>query len=47
MEIQSDPMPDMLAMPRFDDVAIDMQERLYRFVLCAGMPLRLSGSSSV
>lgn len=26
MEILSDPTPDMLAMPRFDDGAIDMQE---------------------
>ncbi len=26
MEILSDPTPDMLAMPRFDDCAIDMQE---------------------
>lgn len=25
MEILSDPTPDMLAMPRFDDGAIDMQ----------------------
>ena len=30
MEIQSDPTPDMLAMPRFDDGAIDMQELLRR-----------------
>lgn len=28
MEILSDPVPDMLAMPRFDDGAIDMQELL-------------------
>ncbi len=28
MEILSDPTPDMLAMPRFDDGAIDMQELL-------------------
>ena len=26
MEILSDPTPDMLAMPRFDDGAIDMQK---------------------
>ena len=26
MGILSDPTPDMLAMPRFDDGAIDMQE---------------------
>ena len=26
MEILSDPTPDMLAMPRFDDGAIDMRE---------------------
>lgn len=31
MEILSDPTPDMLAMPRFDDGAIDMQELLRRF----------------
>lgn len=30
MGILSDPMPDMLAMPRFDDGAIDMQELLRR-----------------
>ena len=30
MEILSDPTPDMLAMPRFDDSAIDMQELLRR-----------------
>lgn len=30
MEILSDPTPDMLAMPRFDDGAIDMQEMLRR-----------------
>lgn len=30
MEILSDPMPDMLAVPRFDDGAIDMQELLRR-----------------
>ncbi len=30
MEILSDPTPDMLAMPRFDDGAIDMQELLRR-----------------
>lgn len=30
MEILSDPSPDMLAMPRFDDGAIDMQEPLRR-----------------
>lgn len=30
MEILSDPMPDMFAMPRFDDGAIDMQELLRR-----------------
>ena len=30
MEILSDPTPDMLAMPRFDDGAIDMQELLCR-----------------
>ena len=30
MEILSDPTPDMLAMPRFDDGAIDMQELLGR-----------------
>ena len=30
MEILSDPKPDMLAMPRFDDGAIDMQELLRR-----------------
>lgn len=28
MEILSDPTPDILAMPRFDDGAIDMQELL-------------------
>ena len=32
MEILSGPSPVMLAMPRFDDGAIDMQE------LCAGLP---------
>ena len=31
MEILSDPTPDMLAMPRFDDGAIDMQELLLMF----------------
>ena len=30
MEILSDPTPDMLAMPRFDDGAIDMQELIKR-----------------
>lgn len=30
MEILSDPTPDTLAMPRFDDGAIDMQELLCR-----------------
>ena len=30
MEILSDPKPDMLTMPRFDDGAIDMQELLRR-----------------
>ena len=30
MEISSDPTLDMLAMPRFDDGAIDMQELLRR-----------------
>lgn len=30
MEILSDPTPDMLAMPRFDDGAIDIQELLRR-----------------
>jgi len=30
MEILSDPTPDMLVMPRFDDGAIDMQELLRR-----------------
>lgn len=30
MEILSGPTPDMLAMPRFDDGAIDMQELLRR-----------------
>lgn len=30
MEILSDQTPDMLAMPRFDDGAIDMQELLRR-----------------
>ena len=30
MEILSDPTPDMLAMPRFDDGAIDMQELFRR-----------------
>ncbi len=30
MGILSDPTPDMLAMPRFDDGAIDMQELLRR-----------------
>ena len=30
MKILSDPTPDMLAMPRFDDDAIDMQELLRR-----------------
>lgn len=30
MEILSDPTPDMLAMPRFDNGAIDMQELLRR-----------------
>lgn len=30
MEILSDPTPDMLAMPRLDDSAIDMQELLRR-----------------
>ena len=30
MEILSDPTPDMLAMPRFDDGAIDIQELLER-----------------
>lgn len=30
MEILSDPTPDMLAMPRFDDGAVDMQELLRR-----------------
>lgn len=30
MEILSDPTPDTLAMPRFDDGAIDMQELLRR-----------------
>lgn len=30
MEILSDPTPDMLAMPRFDDGAIDMQDLLRR-----------------
>lgn len=30
MEILSDPTPDMLAIPRFDDGAIDMQELLRR-----------------
>lgn len=30
MEILSDPTPDMLAMPRFDDGAIYMQELLRR-----------------
>ena len=30
MEILSDPTPDMLAMPRFDDGAFDMQELLRR-----------------
>ena len=30
MEILSDPTPDMLAMPRFDDGAIDMHELLRR-----------------
>ena len=30
-EILSDPTPDMLAKPRFDDGAIDMQELLRRF----------------
>ena len=36
MEILSDPTPDMLAMPRFDDGAIDMQELLTGiFFVCA------------
>lgn len=30
MEILSDPTPDMLAMPRFDDGAIGMQELIRR-----------------
>lgn len=30
MEILSSPTPDMLAVPRFDDGAIDMQELLRR-----------------
>ena len=30
MEISSDPTPDMLAMPRFDDGAVDMQKLLRR-----------------
>jgi len=30
MEILSDPKPDMLAMPRFDDGAVDMQKLLRR-----------------
>lgn len=30
MEILSDPTPDMLAMPRFDDGAIDMHDLLKR-----------------
>ena len=30
MEILSDPTPDMLAVPRFDDGAIDMRELLRR-----------------
>ena len=30
MEILSDPTPDMLAMPRLDDGAIDMQEPFRR-----------------
>lgn len=30
MKILSDPTPDMIAMPRFDDDAIDMQELLRR-----------------
>ena len=30
MEILPDPTPDMLAMPRFDDGAIDMQELIRR-----------------
>ena len=34
MEILSDPTPDMLALPQFDDGAIDMQE------LCVGSPSR-------
>ena len=41
MEILSDPTPDMLAMPRFDDGAIDMQELLRRLaeqVVNAVMP---------
>lgn len=30
MEILSDPTPDVIAMPRFEDRAIDMQELLRR-----------------
>ena len=38
MEISSDPAPDMLAMPRFDDGVINMQELLRRLSeqLCGG-----------
>ena len=36
MEILSDPTPDMLAMPRFDDGAIDMQELLRSLATCVG-----------
>ena len=54
MEILSDPTPDMLAMPRFDDGAIDMQELLRRLaeqVVNAAMeaeadPLRGGGANS-
>lgn len=31
MEILSDPTPDMLGMPRFDDGTIDMLDLLRRF----------------
>lgn len=47
MEISSDPTLVILAMPRFDDGILDMQELLRRLATCAGMSLRLSASSSV
>lgn len=53
MEILSDPTPDMLAMPRFDDGAIYMQELLRRLaeqvvnaVMDARGPTSCAGAAS-